>query len=314
MLALRGIFKRFGRVRALRGVDLSIDRGEVVGLLGPNGAGKSTSIRILTGFMPPDRGEIVIDGIDALRDARSARTRLGYLPESAPFYPEMSVRGYLHYRGRLHAMDRRERKAGIERVLDRCRLTDVGRRRIGQLSKGYRRRVGIAAALLHDPPILVLDEPTDGLDPGQVQQTRSLVRELGADRTMLVSSHILPEVEQMCTRVAVLAGGRLAADGTPEALIRAHGGLPAYAAEAKVEADELRRRLSGVVGVERVEVEQAMDGWARAHVVTKRDAPDRREAIGAALAGLSVRELRAKHATLETVFLNLVEREQEGEA
>ncbi|VAX40445.1 Gliding motility-associated ABC transporter ATP-binding protein GldA, partial [hydrothermal vent metagenome] len=213
MILVREIRKSFGRVDAVRGISFAIEPGEVVGLLGPNGAGKSTTIRIITSYLSPDEGSVRIDGFDTHSDSLQARQRIGYLPESAPLYPEMSVKGYLDYRARLFCLDRRARQRAIGHAMDRCRIADVARRRVGHLSKGYRQRVGLASVLLHDPPVLILDEPSNGLDPSQIRETRSLVHELAENRTMIICSHILPEVERLATRLIVIAGGLVRADG-----------------------------------------------------------------------------------------------------
>ena len=318
MISVHEISKRFGRIRAVDRVSLTLDTGRVVGLLGPNGAGKSTTIRMITGALPPDTGDVELEGVSVTREPIRARRTLGYLPESAPLYPEMSVRGYLHFRGRLWGMDRAARRAAADRVAERCGVEGVLRRRIGTLSKGFRRRVGIAATLVHSPKVLVLDEPTDGLDPAQVREIRALIRELGADRTMLICSHQLTEVEKTCDRVVVMAGGRVRADGTLEAISAASAGPAKYLAELRANpsapADLVPRVLAGVGGVASAGVtdDQPADhgaGWRRVRVVAEPGAPDLREAIAgaAADAGLFLRELIRERTTLEAVFVALTE-------
>ncbi|MBA4119485.1 MAG: MFS transporter [Isosphaera sp.] len=244
MIEVRGVSKRFGRVWAVRDVTLSVTPGRVTGLLGPNGAGKTTLIRMITSFLLPSAGSVVVGGHDAVVRSLAARGLIGYLPESAPLYPEMTVGSYLRFRAGLFGIGRRRRGSAIDRAVDRCALADVRRRRIGELSKGYRQRVGLAAAILHDPPVLILDEPTSGLDPTQIVAMRGLIAELSAERplggggalggadasgrqgrVMLLSSHILPEVEQTCGRVVIMARGRVRADGTPGQLMRGGGGV-----------------------------------------------------------------------------------------
>ncbi|MBN8646129.1 MAG: ABC transporter ATP-binding protein, partial [Planctomycetes bacterium] len=192
MIRLRQVEKRFADVRAVRGVTLDIERGQVVGVLGPNGAGKTTTIRMIAGLLPPSAGTVEVDGLDSVADSLAVRARLGYMPESSPLYPEMRVRSYLAYRAGLYAMRGRAAREAVERVIDRCRLGEARSRRIGTLSKGFRQRVGLAAAILHDPAVVILDEPTSGLDPAQVVEARELIRELSGRRTMLIVSHILP--------------------------------------------------------------------------------------------------------------------------
>jgi ABC-2 type transport system ATP-binding protein len=212
-----GLAKRYGDLVAVDDVSFSVQPGEVVGFLGPNGAGKTTTMRILTGFLPPTDGRAVIDGHDIFSDPLAARRAIGYLPESPPVYPEMSVEDYLVYVAKLKDVPRRQRRAAVDRALERCGLTDVRRRVIGMLSKGYRQRVGLAQAIVHDPPVMILDEPTVGLDPIQIREIRTLIRDLagtreGTARTVILSTHILPEVEAICQRVIIMHRGRKALD------------------------------------------------------------------------------------------------------
>lgn len=308
MLQVQDIAKAFGRTRAVAGLSFTLERGEVVGLLGPNGAGKTTTIRMITGLLPPDSGRVAILGHDTLSDSVEARRCVGYLPESAPLYPEMKVADYLDYRARLFGLDRARRRAAVAREIDRCRLAEVRARRIGKLSKGYRQRVGLAAALVHEPAVLVLDEPTDGLDPGQVRQVRQLIAEASTACTMLISSHVLAEVERICTRVLVIAGGALKADGPP-ARLGGIGELRRFVVELRAEGDappeDVLAKLSFVESVSREPLEES---WVRLTVTAAKDAPDLREPLAraAAGAGFTIRELRSEAAGLERVFLSLV--------
>jgi ABC-2 type transport system ATP-binding protein len=257
MIVVDHVHKRFGNLHAVQGVSFALRPGQIAGLLGHNGAGKTTTIRMITSCIMPDAGCVRVGEHDT-RDARHQAMRLlGYLPEATPLYHEMPVEDYLHYRGRLWSMPRKDRTRAIARVLERCWLRDVSLRRIGTLSKGYKQRVGLASALLHDPPALVLDEPTNGLDPTQVHETRSLVRELAADRTVLLSSHILTEVEKLCDRVVIIAGGVVKADGSPSELAAATGlggvQLAAFALEEdKSSAHALAAVIAAMEGVTRV--------------------------------------------------------------
>ncbi len=307
MLIVREISKRFGHVHAVRSVSFQLAPGEVVGLLGPNGAGKSTTIRTIAGLVAPDSGAVRIKGIDAIASPREAKAMLGYLPESAPFHPEMPVRSYLMYRAALAGLPRAARKRATDKNLERCRITSVARQRLGTLSKGYRQRVGLAASLLHDPPVLILDEPTDGLDPTQVQLTRELVRGSAQGRATLLSSHVLSEVERICTRVIVIAGGTLLADGTPDDLITQHGGNPTISVQAKAQSEALRRRLASVTGVGRVRATDMPDGWVHAQADADPRTKDLSSAVAEALAGLMLRELTIHRPSLEAVFTRLVE-------
>ncbi len=218
MIEAVGLSRRYGELLAVDDVSFSVEEGEVVGFLGPNGAGKTTTMRMLTGYLPPTDGTAVIAGHDIFSDPLAARRAVGYLPETPPLYPEMDVQGYLRFVAKLHDVPRAERKTAIERALERCGLADVRRRVIGALSKGYRQRVGIAQAIVHSPPVLVLDEPTVGLDPIQIREIRELIRELTTPRdgapahTVILSTHILPEVEAICRRVILIHRGRKAID------------------------------------------------------------------------------------------------------
>jgi ABC-2 type transport system ATP-binding protein len=217
-LEVRDVTKRFGPVEAVGGISFSVRHGEIVGFLGPNGAGKTTTMRILAGIFPPTSGAVRVAGHDPQREPLACRRAVGYFPEHAPHYPELSVRGYLRFVARVKGLRRADRPEAVARVLAACGLESVAHRRVGTLSKGYRQRVGLAQALCGDPPILILDEPTIGLDPEQVVEIRDLVRGLRGRRTVLFSSHILSEVEALCERVVVIARGRIVGEGTPAEL------------------------------------------------------------------------------------------------
>jgi ABC-2 type transport system ATP-binding protein len=309
-----------GGVTAVDDVSFTIPQGQCVGLLGPNGAGKSTTIRMMTGFLPPSAGTITVNGKDTINDTLAARQSIGYLPEATPLYPEMRVRDYLAFRAKLYGLDRAKRRAGVGAAMERCWLKDVAHRRIGQLSKGYRQRVGLASALVHSPPVLILDEPTSGLDPTQIRETRSLIKGLAEEgakgRTVLVSSHILPEVEQTCDRVIIIARGRVRADGAPGALVRQmqHHAVAPHTVEVQVSPSGREKAhgslaaLRGVVSVQ-LSGEGTDDHWARFIVTPAADAGDLREAIARSLAsmGLLCRELRRTEPTLEQVFMRVIE-------
>ena len=214
MIEARGLSKWYGDIVAVDDVSFSVGSGEVVGFLGPNGAGKTTTMRMLTGFLPPTDGTALVAGHDIFEESLAARRAVGYLPETPPLYPEMSVTGYLEYVARIKDVPRRQRRAAVDRALERCGLAEVRRRVIGALSKGYRQRVGLAQAIVHDPAVLVLDEPTVGLDPLQIREIRSLIAQLAREEkhTVILSTHILPEVEAICRRVIMVAGGRKVVD------------------------------------------------------------------------------------------------------
>jgi len=218
MLEAHSLVRRYGDFTAVRDVSFTVQEGEILGMLGPNGAGKTTTLRMLTGYLRPTEGSVRVAGHDLAAEPIEARRQIGYLPENVALYPEMRVEEYLAYRGKLERLSRAELKRRIPEVLDRCLIADVRRQIIGTLSKGYRQRVGLAAAILHEPRVLVLDEPTVGLDPKQIIAIRQLIRELGRDRTLLLSTHILPEVELLCQRVLIIDKGRIVDQGTPESL------------------------------------------------------------------------------------------------
>jgi ABC-2 type transport system ATP-binding protein len=207
MVEVRGLTKYYGEFRAIENVSFTAQQGEILGLLGPNGAGKTTTMRIVTGFMPASEGTAVVEGFDVSTEAQEARRRIGYLPENPPLYHDMTVSSYLKFVGRIKGVKRSELAGALDRVLEKCFLTDVASRIVGRLSKGYRQRVGLAGALIHNPPVLILDEPTIGLDPRQIIEIRGLIKELAADRTVILSTHILPEVSQICGKVVIINEG-----------------------------------------------------------------------------------------------------------
>ena len=326
MIQAQNIHKSFGSVRAVRGISFSVSRGEIVGLLGPNGAGKTTTIRMATGFLPPDAGRIRIDGLDSLDQSLQARQRIGYLPESTPIYPEMTVVGMLRHRARLQSMPRRSRQAAVDHAIERCWLTEMRTRRVGELSKGYRQRVGLAGAIVHDPAALFLDEPTNGLDPAQITKMRSLMAELAQDRALVVSSHILSEVEKTCQRIIVIANGRIRADAPLDQLAQladadADQGrcvVEARLSDAARAGATLAKLFASIPQVAHVndQTKDESTGWRR---LTLTPAPQNAEGlceiVGENLAslGVVVRELHQESSTLESVFLDLISREEQPE-
>ncbi|MEX0885566.1 MAG: ATP-binding cassette domain-containing protein [Phycisphaeraceae bacterium] len=314
MIEANALTKWYGPVRGIEGLSFRVEPGQVVGFLGPNGAGKSTTLRILTGYMPPTSGSARIAGHDVLTASVAARSNIGYLPESTPLYLEMRVEEYLHYRGRLMGMARRRRRERIDAVCDRCGLAPVRQRTIGRLSRGNRQRVGIAQALLHEPRVLILDEPTAGLDPNQIQEVRKLIGELRGRHTIMLSTHILPEIERLADRLIVIAGGRIVAQGSPEALRRSVRRSGRVVVEVHGLAEQVAETLTVVAGVAGVETESD-NGWCRA-LVTPREANDVREAVGRALLarGLAVREMRHETASLEAFFMQITAEQEVGVA
>ncbi|HJL29012.1 MAG TPA: ABC transporter ATP-binding protein, partial [Polyangiaceae bacterium LLY-WYZ-15_(1-7)] len=239
MLAVEQLTKRYGSREAVRGISFSVEKGEIVGFLGPNGAGKSTTLRMITGFLAPTGGRIQVGEIDAVADPIGARRQIGYMPEGVPLYLEMRVHEYLRYRAELKGIGRKAREEAVERSLGQAAVEDAADRIIGQLSKGYRQRVGLADALLADPPLLILDEPTSGLDPNQIRSIRALIRGFEGEKTVFLSTHILPEVEATCGRVVILNEGRIVGEGDPAQLRgRAAGGTVRFVGRGELGAFE----------------------------------------------------------------------------
>lgn len=245
MIEVRELSRSYGELKAVQDVSFSIGRGEIVGLLGHNGAGKTTIMKMLTGYLEPSGGEIRIDGLDIAKQRREAQRRIGYLPENCPLYPEMTVLDYLDYQASLQGISPQARPRAIRRAVERTELEPKATALIGTLSRGYRQRVGVAQAILHAPKILILDEPTNGLDPSQIQHMRSLVRELAVDATIIISTHILQEVEAVCGRVLIMRGGRMALDSQLDAI----GRQPRLLVSLDRAPDEVRPILSGLDGV-----------------------------------------------------------------
>lgn len=316
MVVVDNVHKAFGKVQAVRGVSFELRPGQVAGLLGPNGAGKTTTIRMIAGYLLPDMGFVTVAGYDTVAAPASARRRLGYLPESNPLYPEMRVKDFLRYRAGLFGIPSHLAGRAIGWVLERCWLADTAGRRIGELSKGYKQRVGLAAAMLHDPKVVILDEPTNGLDPTQIVETRRLIQELADDRTMLICSHILPEVERLCGRVIIIAGGLIRADGSPADLTRsAAARYVMQVREARIgDADRVHKALTNIPHVVEVTTrrpEGAVQslGWTEWVVTARPGSPDLREQIAttAQQMGLIVRELRIDIPSLERVFMKVLD-------
>ena len=298
-----GLSKRYGDVRAAQGVTFSIGRGEVVGFLGPNGAGKSTTMKMLTGYLVPDEGHVEIMGEPILGGDLAARRRIGYLPEHTPLYRGMRVDRYLAFAARMRGLSKAATRTALERVIERCDLQGYTTRRIRTLSKGYKQRVGLAQALIADPDVLVLDEPTSGLDPAEIVRIRDLVIELSQDKTILLSTHILPEVEEVCRRALILAGGRLVADGDLLDLAAGqHRRVAITLADPPKDVRQTLRQLPGVLSL--ASTVQGSAGRTRYHVeVEDPHAVAERLARAAAKADWRLVELRHESATLEQVFL-----------
>ena len=315
MIEARQLGKRFGGRIAIDDVSLGVARGEVVGLLGPNGAGKSTTFRILAGVFPPDVGRAVVDGLDLDREPLTARRRIGYVPERPALHVDLTVEDQLDFVATLRDVPKGERLRTVGDAIARTHLGHVRRRRIGALSRGMRQRVSLAAGLVGEPPALLLDEPTVGLDPAQSADTRRLIRELGRDRAILVSSHILGDLESLCDRVVILHRGRVIAEGEPGALATRLRRTTYVDIEADASPGRLEALLRAVPGVRSIELlaDQSSGGRCRVEVTADRDV---RAVIAAALvqAGVSVYALVPVEPSLEEAFLSLVGPERDGAA
>jgi ABC-2 type transport system ATP-binding protein len=314
MIKVENLTKRYAGVTALNGVSFEVQRGEIVGFLGPNGAGKSTTMRILTGFIPASSGRVEVAGLDVFDHSLEVRERVGYMPENNPLYGDMRVGEYLRFRAKLKRLPRAERRERIPEVMEKCGIGDVSHRIIGHLSKGYRQRVGLADALLAEPDLLILDEPTIGLDPMQIRQVRQLIKDLGRIHTILLSTHILPEVEMTCDRVIIIHRGRILASDTPENLMKMlhAGGL--IQVEVRGPGSEVQAKLRGVDGVEAVDAKMIEDGYVRVSVTPNAGA-DPRERIYQTVAdnGWVLRELVRTKTTLEDIFVQITHDEDEAE-
>lgn len=317
MIEIEHLTKHYGQRVAVDDISFRVKRGEIIGFLGPNGAGKSTTLRMLTGYLTPNEGRIDVGGVNAVADPIGARKLIGYMPEAVPLHGELRVTEYLEFRARLKGVPRRQVRASVDKALELANVTDVRDRIIGQLSKGYRSRVGLADALVADPPLLVLDEPTAGLDPNQIRQVRDLIRSMAGHKTVLLSTHILPEVEATCDRVVIIHRGRLVGEGQPGQLRLVGEGGQVLTVEARGDRARLEAVLAAVPGVRNiteVEVLQADPSLVRLSLET--DIGDVAEAVfrSVAQAGLTLRELRREQGSLEDVFAKLTTRDIEHES
>jgi len=311
MIEVEELRKSYGAFEALRGISFHVDRGEIVGFLGPNGAGKTTCMKIITGYMAATAGTVRVDGVDVHEDSLRTRAKIGYLPENAPIYPDMMVYDYLKYVADLRGIPKSERAAKMHAVAEVCGLRDVAGKLVSELSKGYRQRVGLAQALIHDPEVLILDEPTAGLDPNQIVEIRELIKRLGKQRTIILSTHNLPEVLQTCDRMVIVHKGRLVADGTPAELEKGGAANPPVmlrvGADGATEGD-VRTRLAAVPHVAAVTLRGTVDG-AHDYVVTADKGADVRPGLARAVfdAGWQLFELRRDALDLEGIFRRLTQ-------
>jgi ABC-2 type transport system ATP-binding protein len=311
VIEVKDLTKRYGKHLAVNAINFRVDSGEVVGFLGPNGAGKSTTMNIITGYLSATEGTVAVDGIDVLEDPEGVKSRLGYLPEQPPLYVEMTVTEYLNFVARIKKVPKAER-GRMDTILERVGIAEVKGRRIDNLSKGYRQRVGLAQALVGNPKVLVLDEPTIGLDPHQIIDIRNLIKELGQEHTIVLSSHILPEVSAVCDRIVIISQGRLVASDTPDNLARSLAKSTELAVRVRgLEADAVKI-LSGVKGVESAKPVGTMEpGTVDINLRSVRDI-DIREGVFRALtkADLPLLMMKSLDLTLEDIFLQLTTREE----
>src|SRR6188768_142577 len=284
VIEVQHLTKRYGPFTAVSDISFSVERGEILGFLGPNGAGKTTTMRVLTGYMPPTEGTAVVAGFNLAEKPIEAKRRTGYLPETPPLYTDMSVREYLDFCARIKGVPRADRKTRVTTVMERTRVADMAERQCGKLSKGYRQRVGLAQALLHNPEVLILDEPTAGLDPKQINETRQLIKELRGDHTVILSTHILPEVSQTCTRVVIINKGKVVAVDTPDNLTSRLRGSETMYVQVDAMGADAGGALAGLPGVTKITAADAGDGVVGLEVESETGRDVRRE-LAAAIVG-----------------------------
>lgn len=307
MITVENISKSYGATRAVRNVSFSIDKGEIVGFLGPNGAGKTTTMKILTCYIPADSGRAQVAGYDVFDDSLEVRRRIGYLPESAPLYHEMSVIDFLKFVGEMRGVKGARLRNRLKDVVGVTALEEATGKYIGELSKGFRQRVALAQALLHEPDVLVLDEPTSGLDPNQQREIRELIRQIGKEKTVILSTHILPEVTATCDRAIIINDGQVVASGTPEALMASSRGSQMVVARIRAPQMDLQRKLEDLPNVTEVSAEDAGNGWLRCEIRCAKGGETLSERVFDTVVASSWKlgELRTEGATLEDVFAEL---------
>jgi ABC-2 type transport system ATP-binding protein len=315
MITARGLTKRYARNTAVDDISFSIEKGRIVGFLGPNGAGKTTTMRILTCFLPPTAGSASVAGFDVLEQPLEVKRRIGYLPEVPPLYVDMTCSEYLTFVARLKGIAAADVRKRVEYALDRCRLADVAHKLLGKLSKGYRQRVGLAQAIIHNPEVLVLDEPTAGLDPKQINETRDLIKGLAGDHTIILSTHILPEVEQTCEEVTIINRGKLVTTDSVRNLQNRVRGAEAIVVEVagrngSLDPAVVRERVKGVAGVGRAELKEMRAGALVFEVEGQKDRVIRGDVARAVVeSGWDLLELRPASVRLEEIFLQLTREE-----
>jgi ABC-2 type transport system ATP-binding protein len=315
VIEVQHLTKRYGPVTAVDDVSFRVERGEILGFLGPNGAGKTTTMRILTGYMPATEGKAIVAGFDVFDQPIEAKRRTGYLPETPPLYPDMSVIEYLQFVAKIKGVPSGERRQRVQQVMVKTRIDDMANRLTGRLSKGYKQRVGLAQALIHNPDVLILDEPTAGLDPKQIIETRELIKELAGDHTIILSTHILPEVAQTCQRIVIINKGHVVAVDTPDNLTaRLHGSATMYL-QVDASGADAGASLARVPGVTRVIEADRRDGLVGFEVDSEQGRDIRRDLARAVITnGWGLLELRPMRMSLEEIFLSLTTEEKSEEA
>lgn len=315
MIEVQGLTKRYGRTVAVEDLNFSVKKGEILGFLGPNGAGKTTTMRVLTCFLPPTLGKVTVGGYDVMREPLEVKKRVGYLPETPPLYTDMRVNEMLAFAGRIKGVPGSELKRRIQEVSEKTAVTDVSHKIVGHLSKGYRQRVGLAVALIHNPEVLVLDEPTAGLDPKQIIETRRLIKGLSGEHTIILSTHILPEAANTCDRVMIINAGKLVAEDTPENLTARLRGFETMHVLVEGPEKEVRERLSRVAGVNKVSPSAASNGRVEFAVQTTQGHDVRKDLARAVVeSGWGLLELRPVGMSLEEIFLKLTTTESAEKA
>jgi len=320
MIKVKELTKRYARTTAVDHISFEVAKGQIVGFLGPNGAGKTTTMRMLTCFLPPSSGTATVAGFDVLEQPMEVKKRIGYLPETPPLYPEMETAEYLKFVGQLKGLSGAELQKRIDYVCERCSVADVRNKLLGKLSKGYRQRVGLAQAIIHNPDVLVLDEPTAGLDPKQINETRDLIRSLAGSHTIILSTHILPEVEQTCEQVVIINRGKLVAtDSVRNLQARARGAesvvLEVAGRSGNLESSTVQQKLERVSGVSRVLCKNQVNGRAVFEIESQKGRLVRGDLARAVVeSGWDLNELRPAAMSLEEVFLQLTGKEKESPA
>lgn len=311
MIEVEGLTKYYGNYHALKGVTFSVGKGEVLGFLGPNGAGKTTTMRILTCFFPPSSGKARVAGFDVFEEPLEVRKRIGYLPENVPLYKDMTVEDYLAFAAGIKGVAGKKIKDAVAKVMDECILTDVSYRFIGELSKGYRQRVGLAQALVNDPEVLILDEPTIGLDPKQIIEIRKLIRNLAGRRTIILSTHILPEVSITCQRVVIINDGRVVAVDTPQNLTSRVEGANRFLVKIEGPAQQVIKGLEAIQGVEKVVRKESPTNGDGEYMIESRKGKDVKREIAPCVVskGWALLELKSQEMSLEDIFVKLVTKE-----